>query len=264
MGPVAVRCHDVPFAAQDTALDGLRIAHISDLHFRRWNDVLATASKLLASLDYDVLAATGDYAHWPRHWHKAVELMKRFFEPIAGREGLYATLGNHDHENIAGDHGLPIQFLRDESVIIERGSAKVALAGVDQLKKRGGELHKALACADGVPTVLLAHYPSTVYRLPPGRVMLQLSGHTHGGQWRLPYIGCLWGNDRIHPRYAWGLHRIGQTQLHVSAGLGTSLPLHARINCPPEITILTLRPLKCATVASPSAARPSLTCGAAR
>lgn len=236
MDPVAVR-HLV--VRSEAALRGLRIAHVSDLHFRKWTAVLQSAQRLLATLAYDVLAITGDFAEWPWRWPRAAEMSRRFFAPLRDRTAIFATLGNHDHPAFAEVEGLPIRFLRNESVVLEHAGQRYRLAGVEQVVKRGGDLHAALGPDDRLPTVLLAHYPSTIYRLPTGRVALQLSGHTHGGQWRLPYVGCIWGNDRIHPRYAWGLHRFPQAHLHVSAGIGTSLPIHARVNCPPEITILT-------------------------
>jgi len=139
---------------------------------------------------------------------------------------------------------LPIRFLRDESEVVDHGGDRFCIAGIEQVKKRGGRLDAALSdgAGDRLPLVLLAHYPSTVYRLDRRRVTLQLSGHTHGGQWRFPYVGCVWSNDRIRPRYARGLHAINGTFLHVSAGIGTSPPVRMRINCPPEVTVLTLVP----------------------
>jgi len=237
---VALRHHDVHLSPSARGLDGLRLAHISDLHFSKWSAIVESAQRRLLELDYDLLAVTGDFTDWPRNWRRAVELMKRFFGPLAGKGDIYATLGNHDHEAIAEAQGLPVRFLRDNSIVLERTAAHARLAGVEQVRKRGGNVHKALGVDDNLPTVLLAHYPSTVYRLPPGRVHLQLSGHTHAGQWRLPLVGCLWGNDWIHPRHAWGLHHIRQTPLHVSAGIGASLPIPIRVNCPPEVTLLTL------------------------
>lgn len=241
MTDVAVRHLDVVDEAAGRALRGLRIAHVSDLHFRKWSAVVESTQKLLATLDYDVLAITGDFAEWPWRWPKAVEMTRRFLAPLVERSAVYATLGNHDHPSFAEAEGLGVCFLRDAFVVREHAGQRYRLAGVEQVIKRGGNLSAALGPDDGLPTILLAHYPSTIHRLPAGRVALQLSGHTHGGQWRFPYVGCLWGNDRIHPRYAWGLHRLPQAHLHVSAGIGTSLPVHARLNCPPEITILSFR-----------------------
>jgi predicted MPP superfamily phosphohydrolase len=90
------------------------------------------------------------------------------------------------------------------------------------------------------PTILLAHYPSTVFRLPIGCVQLVLTGHTHGGQIRLPGLGCIWANDRVPLRISRGLHHVASTTIHVSPGIGVSLPLRIRWNCPPEVTVLGL------------------------
>jgi predicted MPP superfamily phosphohydrolase len=68
-----------------------------------------------------------------------------------------------------------------------------------------------------------------------------LSGHTHGGQIRFPWLGCVWANDRIPLRLARGLHRVADTWLHTTPGIGTSAPIRMRINCPPEVSILTFR-----------------------
>jgi len=226
---------------RDAGKRSLRLAHISDLHFRRWDEVSREAQRLLLDLDYDVLVATGDFGNFRRHWKHAAELTKRFFGPLAERGEVFAVLGNHDDPRIAGSAGMPLTFLRNESRRIEVGNAGIRLAGVDQFTRGAERLDLALAEASAdEPTILLAHYPSTVYRLPPGKVSLVLSGHTHGGQIRLPRLGCLWPNDRIPRRMARGLHAVGGTWLHVSPGVGTSLPLRVRINCPPEITLLTL------------------------
>ncbi|MFH1110714.1 MAG: hypothetical protein V1790_16175, partial [Planctomycetota bacterium] len=86
----------------------------------------------------------------------------------------------------------------------------------------------------------LAHYPSTVFRVPMGKVQLVLSGHTHGGQIRLPGLGCVWANDRIPRRMSRGLHEVAGTMIHVSPGIGVCLPIRIRVNCPAEVTVLTL------------------------
>ena len=86
--------------------------------------------------------------------------------------------------------------------------------------------------------------PSTVYELRPGQVQMLLSGHTHGGQIRLPGLGCIWANDRIPVGMARGLHYVNGTVLHVNAGLGVSPPIRLRLFCPPEISIITLRDAK--------------------
>ncbi len=145
-------------------------------------------------------------------------------------------------KRIAEQSGINLTFLRDRSTTIRHDGVTLALAGVEQAGDRKGGLDAALTGLPvGTPTILLAHYPSTVFGLPPGRVGLMLAGHTHGGQIRLPLLGCIWTHDRLPTRMARGLHTVGQTHLHVSAGIGASRPLPVRVLCPPEVSILTLR-----------------------
>jgi predicted MPP superfamily phosphohydrolase len=239
-GLVVVRELSVPVAGLPTGLDGLRIAHVSDFHFRRWDAVTQAAQSLLLTLDYDLLAVTGDLGNFRWYWRKPADLARRFFEPLAERGTIFAVLGNHDHPRLA-DADLPLRFLRNESVNLDFFGAKLRLAGLDQSRRRAENLDAVLDNRFSYePTILLAHYPSTVFRLPIRSVQFVLSGHTHGGQIRLPGLGCLWTNDRIPRRISRGLHHVAGTTIHVSAGIGVSLPLRIRWNCPAEVTVLGL------------------------
>jgi predicted MPP superfamily phosphohydrolase len=240
-GPVNVRGRHVPVPGLSVETDGLRIAHVSDLHLRRFGRLESRAQQLLLSLNYDVLVCTGDLEQPAKSGQVAGSLCRQFFEPLAARTACLAVLGNHDAEELAGAAGLPITFLRDEWRRIEVEGAAVVFAGLDQGGRRAGNLDRALAGAPAdLPIVLLAHYPSAVYRVRDERVELVLAGHTHGGQIRLPWIGCVWANDQIPLRLARGLHVVNGRYLHVCAGVGASSPVRARFLCPPEVGILTL------------------------
>ena len=239
--PIVVRQCAVSIECDSARIAGLRIAHISDPHFRRWNRVVQAAHEALLSIDYDLMVVTGDFGTLHRCWERSARLTRRFFEPLAERTPIMAVLGNHDVLDLTSLPGLPMTFLLNESRICHVGGVNLRVIGLDQ---RGpGTEDLALAfdhASDGRPTILLAHYPSTAFRLPKGRVDLQLSGHTHGGQIRLPGLGCVWPNDAIPRDQARGLHVIGTTQVHVSAGIGVSPPILARYRCPAEITVLSL------------------------
>lgn len=240
--PVVVREIEVSAGNWPAALSGLRIAHASDFHFTRWNSVYRHAQQLLRSLDYDLLLVTGDFGNFRRHWRHALEMTRTFFDPLLGRAPTFAVLGNHDNPLFATAPNLPFTLLRNESVKVALRGTHLTLAGLEQTVPRGGELTRTLVGAmDGTPTVLMAHYPSTVFRLENRTVHLVLSGHTHGGQIRLPWLGCLWPNDHVPRRMASGLHVVNNVHVHVSAGIGASLPVRIRVNCPPEIAILTMR-----------------------
>lgn len=234
-------------------LAGLRLAHVSDFHFRRWNRVFQAAQDLLLSLDYDFLLATGDLCEDPRQGTQVAGLIRRFFEPIAQRVPVYGVFGNHDHPAMAAEPDMPVKFLMNQAVLIEHAGAVFELAGLDQSRFGSEDLDGALGSTRRHDvSILMAHYPSTVFRLPAGRVDLQLSGHTHGGQIRFPFVGCLWTADRISRHLARGLHRVGDTFLHVSPGIGVSLPIPVRILCPPEVTLLTLEPVAQAVRSTPA------------
>ncbi len=238
---IAIREMTLPVRRLDVALDGLRIAHLSDLHMRRWNRVLEEAQSYLARHDYDLLAVTGDFSTFPSKWAKASTWCWRFFPPIKPRLGIYAVLGNHDSPRLA-KQDLPFRLLRNECVEINHDGGAFNLAGMEQHVSCRGDLQKTLANADpNLPTVLLTHYPSTIHQLKPGKVDLMLAGHTHGGQIRLPILGCIFPNDRISRHMAAGLHELNGTPMHVSAGVGVSPPIWARFLCPPEITVITLQ-----------------------
>ena len=240
---VIVRNLAVPIRGAAPEWAGVRLAHVSDFHFRRWNGVYTAAQQALSTLDFDVAVATGDFCNGPHKWARSAELIRRFFGPLTERAPVYAVLGNHDHPALAECEGLPVTFLRNQSVVVEVDGTEFRIAGVDQTRYTTEDLLGALGDSEGAgPTILLAHYPSTVFRLPAGRVDLQLSGHTHGGQIRLPYLGCVWTNDGIPCRMARGLQLTGGTCLHVSPGIGVSQPIPWRFNCPPEVTVLNLTP----------------------
>ncbi|GAB4439792.1 MAG: metallophosphoesterase [Chloroflexi bacterium OHK40] len=225
-------------------LDGLRIGHLSDLHLgmrftaanSRW-----AAERMLEEAP-DLLALTGDFVSYAR----AIPTLAHVLAPLARltpRLGIYAVPGNHDYwEGVAAIRRalapLGVRFLLNEHVLLERGGARLLVAGVDDQWSGRPDLGAALAGGpDGAFRVLLAHCPDIADEAAARGVHVQLSGHTHGGHVRAPGLGAL-----CLPRHGWrytiGHERIGAMQLYVSRGLG-GVPL--RFGCPPEATVITLR-----------------------
>jgi len=242
MPELVVRHLDVPSPRASRALHGLRIAHVSDLHLSRWTPMVEELQRLLIARPADFVAVTGDFCRVPRDYRRAAALTTRLLAPVAARRPVYAVLGNHDHECLRDALAPVLTMLPDRSTVHRTHGGRIRIGGVEQLRPGAGDIQAALADDDDLPTVLLAHYPSTVYALAGRRVDIQLSGHTHGGQVRLPRLGCIWSNDRLPARCAWGLTRVGRTALHVSAGIGVSPPIRIRWNCPPEVTFLRIVP----------------------
>ncbi|MHC4234169.1 MAG: metallophosphoesterase [Planctomycetota bacterium] len=241
MGTVVVNHLNLALAGWPARADGLRIAHVSDLHLKSWNRALDQTQELLLGLEYDLLAVTGDFSNRPDAWPRAADLTRRLFAPLHPPCGSFAVLGNHDDPRLAEASDVNLRFLRDESVTAANGKDVVTVAGVGQTETEHGSVEAALTDASpDLPIVLLAHYPSTIYEVPHRRVGLMLAGHTHGGQIRLPLLGCLWTNDLIPTRLALGFHIVDGTALHVSPGIGRSGPIPWRFRCKPGITVLRL------------------------
>lgn len=224
-------------------LDGYKIVQLSDFHLYPFT-TLDLAKRTVArtnELAPDLVVLTGDYVLETAAsiFDLAPELAK-----LNPRHGIFAILGNHDHWTDAevvkqglAAHG--IELLHNRGVLLNE--SQLLLAGVDDLWSGEPDVEAALANGrEDVPTILLAHEPDFADDfLGDGRIQLQLSGHTHGGQVRLPGFGPI-----VLPRYGQkyhnGLYQVGQGQVYTNRGIGLIGPA-VRLNCPPEITEFVLR-----------------------
>ncbi len=233
------------------AFDGFRIAQLSDIHFGPYmgSAGVERALRLAESFQPDLLALTGDFVSHPLGRPNG-RGGARFIEPCADvlahckDSTLAAVLGNHDHWNGAGlvAAGLEergVKVLRNAAFPLERGAERIWIAGVDDVFVRAADLSLTLR---GVPasetTILLAHEPDFADQAALFPIDLQLSGHSHGGQVRLPGVGAM-----ILPplgrKYPIGLNRVRALQVYTNVGLGVINP-PVRFLCPPEVTFMTL------------------------
>jgi predicted MPP superfamily phosphohydrolase len=194
----------------------------------------------------DMVVLTGDFVSYGplpksyarRHAGSCAEILSKIECPLR-----YAIMGNHDvmvgEKYVLGplrENGIPV--LLNEAVPLERERQRLWLAGLDSADQYKSRPQQAIPRAGGEPTIVLAHEPDILPEIAKYKVDLMLSGHTHGGQVRLPF----WGAVVLPPlgkRYVEGLFRYGDTQLYVNRGIGT-VGMPFRLNCPPEITVLTL------------------------
>lgn len=226
-----------------TGLDGFKIVQLSDFHLYPFTTLALSEETVVRTneLAPDLVVLTGDFV---------LETAASIFDlapalaKLNPRYGIFAVLGNHDHwtEAAVVRQGLTeqgIELLHNKGVLLN--DSQLLLAGVDDLWSGEPDIEAALAdWQEGVPTILLAHEPDFADQfLADGRIQLQLSGHTHGGQVRVPGVGPL-----VLPRYGQkyhnGLYRVGQGQVYTNRGIGVIDPA-VRLNCPPEITQLVLR-----------------------
>ena len=250
---------EIPLERLPAALDGFTIAQLSDLHYDEHFSAtpIRKAVSTVNSLQPDLIALTGDfvtipafsdYLHNAKKGAAAVEPCALAIAPLRARYGVFAILGNHDHDSdpdrvIEALSGQGIQFLRNASAQVEARGSRLWLAGVDDVLTGKPDLDVGLkGIPRSEPVVLLAHEPDYADQTAAYPVDLQLSGHSHGGQIRFPLIGAPFLPD-LAKKYPWGLRRIGPLTLYTNVGLGT-IRIAARLNCPPEITLLTLRAAK--------------------
>jgi len=225
------------------------IAQFSDLHYGEFNPeaYVRCCVRRLLNLQPDLAALTGDFQHYAPDIRGAARLL----EPIGkwsrrerGGHGAFAVLGNHDTWNSAVDvtqalRNAGIEVLNNRHVTLCRGATSLHIAGVADLWSLRADLDLALhGIPDGAPVVLLCHVPDMFPQAAKRGVLLQLSGHLHGGQIRLPFAGAMLSPSRFNRRYIEGFHHAGNSLLYTVRGLGGHPPI--RLNCLPEIAVFVL------------------------
>jgi uncharacterized protein len=269
-----LRRFDVPVLAPGSA--PLRILQISDLHMTAGQQSKQDWVAGLAALEPDLVIDTGDNLAG----HDAVPTTLKALDPLLDLPGAFVMASNDyyapkpknplkyfrtEHKRVHGDP-LPWRDLRDgmadrgwldltnASGELLVGGRRIALAGVDDshLRRDRYDLVAGPADPDADVRIGLAHSPEprVLDQFADDGYDLLLSGHTHGGQLRVPFYGALVTNcgidrDRARWLHRWAEPRPGRpngTWLHVSAGLGTSPYAPVRFACPPEATLLTLVP----------------------
>jgi hypothetical protein len=248
---------DVFLPGLPRAFDGFRIAQLSDIHLDDYTEpfLLRDAVKQINRMNPDAVFLTGDFVTHeilPRRFSfgtawQCANLLNQLQCPHR-----FGVLGNHDvvigsQEVTKALTANSITMLVNEYVPIERGGARFWLAGLDDpvagRPNPEKTIPESIRNIPDEPIVLLAHapdYADDLLKLPSGKaVSLMLAGHTHGGQICLPLIGPLDLPD-MGRKYVEGWFRLQNLQLYVNRGLGT-VGIPFRLDCPPEITLLTLR-----------------------
>lgn len=238
-------------------LDGLTILHLSDLHLKVGDRRRAQMIRQVSAVEADIVAITGDFIEMDED----IDFCVATLAGLRARHGVFAVLGNHDY---VGDkslvHGVfkqgrshndvqrlrrqlesqGIKVLLNESRPLQIGGQQMWVVGVDDPYYERHDLGRALT---NVPAkaykLLLAHSPEVMDQRPGQQVNLILCGHTHGGQIVLPLVGALVTRTRYPLRPASGWRRVGSAWMHISRGIGSSLPV--RFRCPPEANLIQLK-----------------------
>lgn len=254
---VEITHREIRLPSLPVAFDGMRIVQLSDIHLDEFTEpfLLRHSIEQINRLQPDAVLLTGDFVSYelsPRKFSErsawqCAEMLSELKCPER-----YAILGNHDHwlsgtEVTRALRANGITVLINSNQPIERKGDRIWLAGLDDPLCGRPDLDKTIPASirsiDDQPLILMCHEPDYADDLlahPAGKsIGLMLSGHTHGGQVRLPFVGAL----ELPPggrKYVEGLFRLGSMQLYVNRGIGT-IGVPFRFACPPEITEITLR-----------------------
>jgi predicted MPP superfamily phosphohydrolase len=228
----------------DPRLEGLRIAHLSDLHIgahtpRRWGMRWAEAA---VAMRPDLAVVTGDMVTSGHDFHDDVASV---VGALRAKLGVFVSMGNHDYfgdgEPLIGLlRARGVKVLRNEGVLVEHRGASIWLAAIDDTWTRRDDVEKAMrARPAGSTTVMLAHDPDAFDEAADAGADIVLSGHTHGGQIAVPFLARAANLASFTHRYILGFYRRGKSVLYVHPGLGTTGP-PMRLGVAPEVTLLVL------------------------
>ena len=240
-----VRERDVVIPGLPADLDGLRMAHLSDLHIGGLMQKRRAMRWIYATnrIAPDLVVLTGDYVTSGVAFHEDIaQVIGSLKAPL----GVFASLGNHDYFGggepmitLLRERG--VKVLRNQGELVERGSDRLFLGGADDVWTRRADVDKTLEDWDGTtPCILLAHDPDLFVKAAARGVQLTLSGHTHAGQLAIPFLSRWLSLSHVAHRFHQGFYQKGSSRLYVSPGLGTTgLPL--RIGTVPTIAVHVLR-----------------------
>ncbi|MDO5851468.1 MAG: metallophosphoesterase [Methanobacteriaceae archaeon] len=222
-----------------------KIAHITDIHLGQW----ITQEKLDIAIDItnnekpDLVALTGDYVSYSIDTE--LNELESSLKKLQPKDKTISVLGNHDHWTNSNKvrktlKNAGIINLDNDVYTIHKNKAQLQIAGVDSITLNKDDINKVLPKINDVyPAIMLAHEPDFAdVTAKTEKFALQLSGHSHGGQFVIPKLGTpIRGHNFL--KYPIGLYKVGNMIQYTNRGLGTNM-FWLRINCAPEITIITL------------------------
>ena len=241
---IQVNTYRIPVPNLPAVFEGFRLLQISDIHYGFLvpsllvESVVDTANRLNA----DAIICTGDYVH-EKNSTRQIDEVWPIIATLDAPYGVFSVLGNHDHW---ADEKRSLfwlkesgQDLRHKSVSISKNNQKIWLGGAGDLWEDELGVDKAFENSPAEDCkILLAHNPDTVDHQFKNRIDLTISGHTHGGQVHIPFLGFT-----ILPvknkRYVNGFYKTTNGNLFISRGIGWTIA-PVRFNCAPEIAILEL------------------------
>lgn len=237
---------DVDIPDLDPVFEDFKVVHITDIHLGQWISIerLKGVMNLVNEQNPDVVAITGDFVSYAID--HLIDDLTDCLSVLKPKYASVAVLGNHDHW-LGADKIR--KTLRESNIIdisndvytLKHKDAVLHLAGVDSVMLNKHRLDVVMdKLPESGPAILLAHEPDFAdISSTTGRFSLQLSGHSHGGQFLIPGIGTFIRGSQFL-KYPAGKYNVGNMIQYTNRGLGTNI-FWIRINCAPEITVFNLK-----------------------
>ncbi|MBR3311446.1 MAG: metallophosphoesterase [Solobacterium sp.] len=227
--------------------DTIRICVISDLHCRRFGDKQSSIKKIVDAEKPDLIIMPGDLFDVDRDPNMVFYLFRALEQ-----YPLIYTLGNHEgymgrdvDEHIQKAREMGVHVLENESMLFQKGDSQIEITGLRDIRsemKPSPESISGLFTSDNY-RILVSHRPHRVDVYRDVDCDLIISGHSHGGQFRIPFThkGLIGPNEKFFPEYTEGMHNLGKSVLYISRGMATGLPGVPRLFNNPEIGFITLK-----------------------
>jgi len=244
---------NIPIRGLPAEFDGFRIIHLSDFHISKMGRREKKLAEMVNSVGANAIFITGDFADTD----KGLEIAALIISQFQSEHGKWGVLGNWDsNRTVKVCRGAGLKMLLTETDLIEHDGKKLGIIGlrfddaVPVLTTRAqrtiiSNLKSRLP--DGIPVILLEHAPRIIYAAQEESIDLVLSGHTHGGQVRIPFGSAIETPSDMGIRYTKGLHKFKDTYLYINPGIGLEPGpdyIQVRFWCRPEITVIVLHPEK--------------------
>ena len=238
---------DIPIKDLGWSFNNFRILNLTDIHLGQWinPEYLDELTDYVNTLNVDMIALTGDYFSYNMEdYDRALENSLKKLEAPSGKFGI---LGNHDHwmgaekiRNIFAESN--IIDLSNDVCTLRKDDEYLNICGVDSCTVCADNLDRVIErMRKDTPSILFAHEPDFANESSQtGLFDLQVSGHSHGGQFIIPKVETTPFRGPNSTKYPVGLYNVGEMTQYTSKGLGTN-SFRIRINCKPEITIITLK-----------------------
>lgn len=245
----------VPFA-----FNGYKVLHVSDLHNEEFGENNKKLIEKTKEVRPDIIVITGDLIDSNK---TSIEVAMAYIKEVVKICPVYFVTGNHEKWSGLNDEltgklkAAGVKVLNNEEVEIKKGEESISLLGIEDpafLENGYDGYGVSNAFEENIKnlmnnksdklTILLSHRPEYMDMYTQLKVDLVLTGHAHGGQFRLPFIGGVVAPDQgFFPRYTSGMYVENDTSMIVSRGLGNSI-IHVRVFNPPELVLVTLKHVK--------------------